>query len=200
MAALAIIGLSSRSAARTVAAGDDWFVNWADVASVLRLDNGTLDSDGVVRRDGAGADDTLPKGHSVHQETAPLPPAVGRWLAGADTQKESRMKMKRIVTAMLAGCAAVVMSSASGLAAHTHEPQHAVTDKAKPGSGMAATDHARMAEREQMKADMKAADQRLDTLFAKMTAASATETSTATAAVVTDMVAQSRTMREGMKH
>jgi hypothetical protein len=27
---------------RTVASGDDWFVNWADVPSVLRLDNGTL--------------------------------------------------------------------------------------------------------------------------------------------------------------
>ena len=30
------------SAATTVASGDDWFVNWADVPSVLRLDNGTL--------------------------------------------------------------------------------------------------------------------------------------------------------------
>jgi hypothetical protein len=30
------------SAATAVAAGDDWFVNWADVPSVLRLDNGTL--------------------------------------------------------------------------------------------------------------------------------------------------------------
>ncbi len=30
------------SPARTVAAGDDWFVNWADVPSVLRLDDGTL--------------------------------------------------------------------------------------------------------------------------------------------------------------
>ncbi len=30
------------SPATTVAAGDDWFVNWADVPSVLRLDNGTL--------------------------------------------------------------------------------------------------------------------------------------------------------------
>jgi len=27
---------------QTAAAGDDWFVNWADVPSVLRLDNGTL--------------------------------------------------------------------------------------------------------------------------------------------------------------
>ncbi len=30
------------SAPVTVAAGDDWFVNWADVPSVLRLDDGTL--------------------------------------------------------------------------------------------------------------------------------------------------------------
>ena len=30
------------SPATTVATGDDWFVNWADVPSVLRLDNGTL--------------------------------------------------------------------------------------------------------------------------------------------------------------
>ena len=108
------------------------------------------------------------------------------------------MKIKRIVTAMLAGCAAVVMSSASGLAAQTPEPQHAATDKAKPGSGMAAKDHAMMAEREKMMADMKAADQRLDGLIVKMNAASGTEKTTATAAVVTEMVAQSRTMREGM--
>jgi hypothetical protein len=30
------------SEARTVASGDDWFVNWADVPSVLRLSDGTL--------------------------------------------------------------------------------------------------------------------------------------------------------------
>jgi len=30
------------SSPRTVASGDDWFVNWADVPSVLRLDDGTL--------------------------------------------------------------------------------------------------------------------------------------------------------------
>jgi len=63
---------------------------------------------------------------------------------------------------------------------------------------MAAKDHAMMAEREKMMAAMKAADQRLDGLIAKMNAASGTEKATATAAVVTDMVAQSRTMREGM--
>ena len=30
------------AAPRTVASGDDWFVNWADVPSVMRLDDGTL--------------------------------------------------------------------------------------------------------------------------------------------------------------
>ena len=30
------------SETRTVASGDDWFVNWADVPSVVRLDDGTL--------------------------------------------------------------------------------------------------------------------------------------------------------------
>ncbi|MEO6238245.1 MAG: exo-alpha-sialidase, partial [Vicinamibacterales bacterium] len=30
------------SAARDVASGSDWFVNWADVPSVVRLDDGTL--------------------------------------------------------------------------------------------------------------------------------------------------------------
>ena len=30
------------SEARLVASGDDWFVNWADVPSVVRLDGGTL--------------------------------------------------------------------------------------------------------------------------------------------------------------
>ena len=33
---------SGWSPATTAAAGDDWFVNWADVPSVLRLDDGTL--------------------------------------------------------------------------------------------------------------------------------------------------------------
>src|SRR5687768_6997091 len=33
---------SGWSTARTVASGTDWFVNWADVPSVIRLDDGTL--------------------------------------------------------------------------------------------------------------------------------------------------------------
>ena len=108
------------------------------------------------------------------------------------------MKMKSLVTAVLAGCAAVVISTAPGLAAQTHDPQHAAADKAKPASGMAAKDHAMMAEHGKMMADMKVADQRLNDLVTRMNSTSGAEKTTATAAVVTEMVAQSRTMRDGM--
>lgn len=109
------------------------------------------------------------------------------------------MRMKRIVTATIAGCAAVVMSAVPGLAAQTlQEPQHAATDTAKPTSGMAAKDQAMMAERKKMMSDMKAADQRLDGLVAKMNSAPGMEKMAATAAVVTEMVTQRRTMQAGM--
>ena len=108
------------------------------------------------------------------------------------------MSMKRIVTAVMAGCAVVVMSAVPGLAAQTHDPQHAAADKAKPHSGMAAKDHAMMAEREKMMTAMKAADQRLDSLVATMNTASGLAQTAATASVVTEMVTQQRTMREGM--
>ena len=105
----------------------------------------------------------------------------------------------RIVTTMMAGCAAVVISAAPRLAAQTPpEHQHTATDKAKPASGMAAKDHAMMAEREKMMAYMKAADLRLDDLVAKMNAASGTEKAAATAIVVTEIVTQRRTMQAGM--
>ena len=83
------------------------------------------------------------------------------------------MSMKRIVTAVMAGCAVVVMSAVPGLAAQTHDPQHAAADKAKPHSGMAAKDQAMMAEHGKMMADMKAADQRLTDLVATMNSATA---------------------------
>ena len=107
--------------------------------------------------------------------------------------------MKRIVTAMMVGCAAVVISSASGLAAQTPQaPHHQATTKAKAPSGMEAKCQAMMAERDKMMADMKAADQRLDDLVATMNTASGTVKATATAAVVTAMVTERRAMREGM--
>ena len=109
------------------------------------------------------------------------------------------MRVHKTVSALVAACAVVVMSAVSGLAAQTpQEHQHAAADKAKPPSGMEAKCQAMMAEREKMMTGMKAADQRLDELVAKMNTASGMEKMTATAAVVTEMVTQRRTMREGM--
>ena len=109
------------------------------------------------------------------------------------------MRLKRIVTAMMAGCAAVVISAAPGLSAQTpQEHQHAATAQVKPASGMEAKCQAMMAEREKMMTAMKAADQRLDDLVAKMNTAAGMEKTAATANVVTEMVTQRRTMRDGM--
>jgi hypothetical protein len=108
------------------------------------------------------------------------------------------MNVKTIVTAMVAGFAAVVISTVPGLAQTPQEHQHAATAKAKPPSDMAARCQAMMAEREQMMTGMKAADQRLDDLVAKMNAASGMEKTDAAAAVVNEMVAQRRAMRDGM--
>ena len=108
------------------------------------------------------------------------------------------MSVKRIVTAVMAGCAAIVMSAAPGLAAQASHEQHAATAKAKPATGMAAKDHAMMAEKEKMMAEMKAADQRLDDLVATMNAAAGAEKTAATAIVVTEIVTQRKAMQAGM--
>ena len=109
------------------------------------------------------------------------------------------MRVNKTVSALVAGCAVVVMSSVSGLAAQTtQEHQHAAAAKAKPPSGMEAKCQAMMAEKEKMMADMKAADQRLDGLVVTMNTASGMEKMAATANVVTEMVTQRRTMRDGM--
>jgi len=55
-----------------------------------------------------------------------------------------------------------------------------------------------MADQEKMTTEMKAADQRLDSLVGKMNLASGTEKADATAAVVNEMVTQRGTMRDGM--
>ena len=107
------------------------------------------------------------------------------------------MSMKRITTAVMAACAAVLISAASGLAAQApHE--HAAAAKAKPAPAMEAKCQAMMAEHEKMMADMKAADQRLDDLVATMNTASGGEKMAATATVVTEKVTQDRAMRDGM--
>ena len=109
------------------------------------------------------------------------------------------MRVKRIVAATMGCCAVVVMSAVPGLAAQTpHEPQHTATAKVKPATGMAAKCQAMMAEHDKMMSDMKAADQRLDGLVASMNTASGMEKTSATATVVTEMVAQNRAMRDGM--
>ena len=109
------------------------------------------------------------------------------------------MRLKRVVTAMVAGCAAVVIAAAPALFAQTpQEHQHAATDKVKPASGMEAKCQAMMAEKGKMMADMKAADQRLDALVAKMNTASGMDKMAATAAVVSEMVTERRAMRDGM--
>ena len=63
---------------------------------------------------------------------------------------------------------------------------------------MAAKCQAMMAEHEKMMADMKAADQRLDGLVTTMNTASGAEKMAAIATVVTEMVTQERTRRDGM--
>ncbi|MDO8793928.1 MAG: hypothetical protein Q7J25_04840 [Vicinamibacterales bacterium] len=109
------------------------------------------------------------------------------------------MSVKRIVTAIVAGCAAVVISAVPGLAAQTPTAhQHPAAAKAKPAPAMEAKCQAMMAEHEKMMADMKAADQRLDGLIATMNTASGAEKMAATATVVTEKVTQDRTMRDGM--
>jgi hypothetical protein len=114
----------------------------------------------------------------------------------SDDSKEATMSVKRIVTVIVAGCAAVVISGIPGLAAQTSHEQHAAAAKAKPPSAMDAKCQAMMAEKNKMMADMKAADRRLDDLVAAMTAASGMDKMTATAAVVTEKVTQDRTMRD----
>jgi hypothetical protein len=104
------------------------------------------------------------------------------------------MNMNTFVTVVVAGCAAVIVLSVPVLAAQASQAQeheHAAAD-------MAAKDTAMMAARTTMTADMKAADQRLDALVLKMNAASGTGTTTAAAAVVTEMVTQRRAMRDSM--
>ena len=109
------------------------------------------------------------------------------------------MSVRTIVTVIVAGCAAVVISAVPGLAAQTPPAhQHPAGAKAKPAPAMEAKCQAMMAEHEKMMAEMKAADQRLDGLIATMNTASGAEKVAATATVVTEKVTQDRTMRDGM--
>jgi hypothetical protein len=112
--------------------------------------------------------------------------------------KEMTMKHKRMANVLLAGCAAILLSpgpvgATQAAPAHEHPAAQA---KAQPA--MADKCKAMMAEHDKMMADMKAADQRLDSLVVKMNAESGQAKADATAAVVNEVVAQRKTMRDGM--
>jgi hypothetical protein len=109
------------------------------------------------------------------------------------------MTFSRFAIAVMAGCAAVVISVTPGLAGQMPQtPKSMAGAKAMPDSGMAAKCQAMMADKEKMMTEMKAADQRLEALVSTMNAASGMEKAAATAAVVNEMVTQRRTMRDGM--
>ena len=86
---------------------------------------------------------------------------------------------------------------ALGLDGYTQEPQRQQTP-AKPSAEMPAKCKAMMAQHEKMMAERKAADQRLDERVTKMNAASGQAKVDATAATVTEIVAQRKTMQDRM--
>ena len=109
------------------------------------------------------------------------------------------MRAKGIAAAMLTSCAVIAMFTVPGVVAQTpqqHKHQAATTTTPKPG--MTAKCQAMMADHDTMMAEMKTADQRLDNLVATMNAATGTTKADAVAAVVNELVAQRKTMREGM--
>ena len=107
------------------------------------------------------------------------------------------MTIKRIMAAVAASGAALVIAASPAFAARTpQEHQHAAPAKVKPQAGMDAKCQAMMAEKQTMMADMKAADQRIDGLVATMNAASGMAKADATTAVVSEMVMQQRIMRD----
>ncbi len=109
------------------------------------------------------------------------------------------MRFTSIGTVALVSCMAVVIAPSAGVAAQAAPAhQHPATAQAKPASGMDAKCQAMMAEHDKMMADTKAADVRLDGLVATMNAATGQTKVDATAAVVSEMVAQRKAMRDGM--
>jgi hypothetical protein len=96
-------------------------------------------------------------------------------------------------------CVAMLVQAPVIGAQAPQDPQHQhQQDPTKPAADMSAACKAMMANHEKMMADLKAADQRLDGLVATMNAASGQAKVDATAAVVTEIAAQRKTMREGM--
>jgi hypothetical protein len=110
--------------------------------------------------------------------------------------KETIMTLSRFAVAIVASCAAVVISVTPGLAGQMPQGAgHAAMAQAKPDAGMAAKCQAMMADREKMMTEMKAADQRLDDLVSKMNGAPNMAKADAIAAVVNEMITQRRAMQ-----
>jgi hypothetical protein len=121
-------------------------------------------------------------------------------VSGRSDGEETTMRNGKVAGATLAGCAAILWWPGPALAAQAmHQHQHpGATAQAKPGSAMADKCKAMMAEHEKMMADMNAADQRLDGLVATMNSATGQAKVDATAAVVSELVAQRKAMRDRM--
>ena len=95
--------------------------------------------------------------------------------------------------------AAIVLALSLAVSAGAQDPQHQHPQTpAKPSADMSAHCKAMMAEHEKMMAEMKTTDQRLDDLVGKMNAASGQAKVNAVATVVTEIVAQRKTMRDRM--
>lgn len=93
--------------------------------------------------------------------------------------------------------AVLLVAGVSAQAGQQHQhPQPA--DKGKAQSDMATKCQAMMAQHEKMMTEMKAADQRLGELVARMNSASGQAKVDATAAVVAELVSQRKSMHEPM--
>jgi peptidoglycan hydrolase CwlO-like protein len=95
-------------------------------------------------------------------------------------------------------CAAILLHIPGRSAQALQNSQAAQQRATKPTTDMSSKCQAMKAEHDKVVADMTAADQRLDDLVAKMNAASGQAKVDATAAVVTEIVAQRKTMRDRM--
>ena len=115
--------------------------------------------------------------------------------------------LKELVFTSLVGCAAVVLSYGSVAGVGSHTPLLATvgsqqTQSATPSSPPGQSSQANMAEmmkmHEQMMAQMKAADAKLDELVKAMNAATGDAKISAIAQVVTELAGQQKTMHEHM--
>jgi septal ring factor EnvC (AmiA/AmiB activator) len=108
------------------------------------------------------------------------------------------MSIRRLSGAALT-CALILLPPAGSSSITAQDPKQEHQHQAmKPSAGMPAMCQAMMAEHNKMMAEVKAADERLDGLVARMTEASGQAKVDATAAVVSEIVAQRKTMRERM--